>query len=183
MVTKMNVPTIHSKNDHDEANFARWFRQCLYLPWLAGRRFDKAARIAIEEAVSAAEVGHAGEIRVVIEGHLPLNRALYQDTTGRARDLFSSLRVWDTELNSGVLLYINLCEHRVEIVADRGINAKIESSRWQAICQAVTTKLGAAEYQHGVVSGVEMIGTTLYEYYKVLESEAGNELNNAAIFL
>lgn len=183
MVTKATIPTIHSKNENNEASFARWFRQSLYMPWLANRRFDHAARAAIEKAVSLAEVGHAGEIRVVIEGHLPLNTALYQGTTGRARDLFSSLRVWDTALNSGVLLYINLCEHRVEIVADRGINAKIEASRWQLICQSVTTQLSAEEYQKGVVLGVEMIGVTLNEFYKVLESDSGNELSNAAIFL
>lgn len=183
MVTNATMPTIHSKNEDNEANFGRWFRQSLFLPWLESRRFDRAARDAIEEAVSVAELGHAGEIRVVIEGHLPLSTALYQGTIGRARDLFSSLRVWDTELNSGVLLYINLCEHRVEIVADRGINAKIEPSRWQSICQAVTTKLSAKQYQKGVVLGVEMIGETLNEYYKVLESEVGNELHNAALFL
>lgn len=183
MVTNATMPTIHSKNDDNEANFGRWFRQSLYLPWLEGRRFDRVARTAIEQAVSIAEVGHAGEIRVMIEGHLPLSTALYQGTTGRARDLFSSLRVWDTELNSGVLLYINLCEHRVEIVADRGINAKIEPSRWQSICQAVTTQLRVKQYQQGVVIGVELIGETLNEFYKVLESEAGNELNNAAVFL
>ncbi|HEY4712981.1 MAG TPA: hypothetical protein VIH30_01875, partial [Aquirhabdus sp.] len=72
---------------------------------------------------------------------------------------------------------------RVEIVADRGINAKVEPSRWQSICQSVTTKLSAEQYQQGVVLGVEMIGATLNEYYQVLESEEGNELTNAAIFL
>lgn len=175
--------TIHSKNENNEANFNRWFRQALYMPWLASRRFDRAARAAIEVEVSRAEVGHAGEIRVVIEGHLPLNSALHQDTTGRARDLFSSLRVWDTALNSGVLLYINLCEHRVEIVADRGINTKIEPARWQSICQSMTTRLSTEEYQQGVIFGIEQIGVTLNEYYKVLESAAGNELSNAPIFL
>lgn len=183
MVTNVTMPTIHSKNEDNEANLSRWFRQSLYMPWLANRRFDRAARAAIEAAVSLAEIGHAGEIRVVIEGHLPLSSALYQGTTGRARDLFSSLRVWDTALNSGVLLYINLCEHRVEIVADRGINAKIEPSRWQSICQRVTTQLSIEEYKQGVVLGIEMIGVALNEYYKVLESEAGNELSNAAVFL
>jgi uncharacterized membrane protein len=80
-------------------------------------------------------------------------------------------------------LYVNLCEHRVEIVADRGINSKIEASRWQSICQSVTTKLSENQYQQGVVLGVELIGITLNEFYKVLESEAGNELSNAPIFL
>ena len=183
MVTNTTILTTHSKNDNHKANFARWFRHSLYIPWLANLRFDRAARAAIEQAVTLAEAGHAGEIRVVIEAHLPLHTALRQDTTERARDLFSSLRVWDTALNSGVLLYINLCARRVEIVADRGIHAKIEPIRWQSICQQVTAKLSDNAHQHGVVLGIELIGATLREYYRVLESEGGNELSDAAMFL
>jgi uncharacterized membrane protein len=153
------------------------------MPWLTHRNFDAAARQAIEEAVATAEAGHAGEIRVVIEAHLPLNTALYQSTIGRARDLFVRLGVWDTAHNSGVLLYVNLCEHRVEIVADRGINAQIEPMRWQSICQQVTAKLSDNAHQQGVILGVELIGATLNEFYTILDDDQGNELSNAAIFL
>jgi uncharacterized membrane protein len=183
MVTDLLQSKLDIHHLDNRVNLGRWFKQCFYMPWLGSRRFDTAARAAIEQAVKAAELGHAGEIRVVIESHLPLKTALRQDSTGRARDLFSSLGVWDTALNSGVLLYINMCERRVEIVADRGINAKVDPSRWQSICAAIIAKLSEDRHQHGVVVGVEMIGQALREYYAVLESDAGNELSDAALFL
>jgi uncharacterized membrane protein len=173
----------HPQQEEPRADFGRWFRQCFYIPWFSSRKFDMAARQAIEQAVTTAEMGHAGEIRVVIEAHLPLNTALHQSTIGRARDLFAQLGVWDTAHNSGVLLYINLCEHRVEIVADRGINTKIEPMRWQSICQQVTAKLSDNLHQHGVVLGVELIGATLNEFYVILDDHKDNELSNAPVFL
>jgi uncharacterized membrane protein len=173
----------HPEREEHRADFGRWLRQCFYMPWFTNRKFDAAARKAIEDAVTTAESGHVGEIRVVIEAHLPLNTALYQSTIGRARDLFARLGVWDTAENSGVLLYVNLCEHRVEIVADRGIHGKIDSMRWQSICQQVTAKLADNAHQHGVVLGVELIGETLNEFYKILDDHKDNELSNAPIFL
>jgi len=183
MVTDLLQSKLDFHHLDTKANLARWLKQCVYMPWLARRHFDSAARAAIEQAVKAAEVGHAGEIRVVIESRLPLSTALRQGSFGRALDLFASLRVWDTALNSGVLLYINLCERRVEIVADRGIHAKVAADRWQTICAAIITKLSDAQHQHGIVAGVELIGQALREYYAVLESEAGNELSDAPLFL
>jgi uncharacterized membrane protein len=177
----------HPQHEERRADFARWCRQCFYIPWFSQRNFDAAARKAIEAAVANAEAGQAGEIRVVIEAHLPLNTALHQSTIGRARDLFAQLGVWDTAYNSGVLLYVNLCEHRVEIVADRGINAQIEPLRWQSICQQVTAmlsdKLHGNAHQPGVILGVELIGATLNEFYTILNDNQGNELSNAPIFL
>lgn len=183
MVTDLLQSKLDVHHLDTQVNFSRWLKQCLYMPWLAQRHFDSAARSAIEQAVKAAEAGHAGEIRVVIESRLPLSTALRQGSFGRALDLFSSLRVWDTALNSGVLLYINLCERRVEIVADRGINAKVDPLRWSTICAAIIAQLGDAQHLQGVVVGVELIGQALREYYAVLESEAGNELSDAPLFL
>jgi uncharacterized membrane protein len=180
----VNKPSVsHPSREVQRADFRRWLRQCFYMPWLTTRKFDAAAHRAIEAAVATAEAGHAGEIRVVIEAHLPLNTALYQTTVGRARQLFALLGVWDTAHNSGVLLYVNLCEHRVEIVADRGINANIEPMRWVSICQQVTEKMSTREYQQAVVLGVELIGATLNEFYTTLDEHADNELSNATIFL
>ncbi len=183
MVTDVLQTKLDPNHAVETSSFARWLRQLFYFRWHEYRRFDTAARSAIEQAVKSAEAGHAGEIKVVIEGHLPLKTAFFQGSTGRARDLFASLGVWDTALNSGVLLYINLCEHRVEIVADRGINAKIEEDRWQAICQQITAKLSDDAHQHGVILGIELIGQTLMEFYTVVDSKAGNELGDAALFL
>ncbi len=180
----VNKPSLsHPSREIRRADFRRWFRQFFYMPWLTTRKFDTAAHRAIEAAVATAEAGHAGEIRVVIEAHLPLNTALYQTTVGRARHLFASLSVWDTAQNSGVLLYVNLCEHRVEIVADRGINEKIERIRWQFICQQMTEKMSEGKHQQAVVLGIELIGATLNEFYTILDVNADNELSNAVILM
>ncbi|MGQ7342966.1 TPM domain-containing protein, partial [Streptococcus suis] len=91
---------------------------------------------AIAQAVAAAEHGHIGEIQVVIEGHMPAREAYYLDTRGRAKQLFSELGVWDTELNSGILLYLNLCERKVEIVIDRGIQQATTQQVWDEVCKS-----------------------------------------------
>jgi len=169
------------------ADWTRWFRQVRYVPIQARRRFDQAARQAIEAAVQAAEAGHAGEIRVVIEAHLPLASALHQGTTGRARDLFASLGVWDTVHNSGVLLYFNLCEQRVEILADRGIHAQVTDGHWHDLCQQIVRQLqqdwrkqGPVE---GVLLGIQLVGKTLQQFYRIKERDQGNELSDAPVFL
>src|SRR5690606_39835990 len=94
------------------------------------RFFSKQDQHAIAVAVEEAEHGHIGEIQVVIEGCLPSRSAYYQDTLSRARQLFAELGVWDTEHNSGVLLYLYPCERKVEIVCDRGSN----NGQTQQVC-------------------------------------------------
>ncbi len=169
------------------ADWARWFRQVRYVPLQARRRFDPTARQAIEAAVQAAEAGHAGEIRVVIEAHLPLKTALHQGTSGRAHDLFASLGVWDTALNSGVLLYFNLCEQRVEILADRGIHAQVTDGHWHDLCLQIVRQLQQDWCKQGPVGGVllgiRLVGETLQQFYQIKETTAGNELSDAPIFL
>ena len=46
--------------------------------------------------------------------------------------MFGKLRVWDTEHNNGVLIYLLLAEHAIEIVADRGLNEQVPPQQWQA---------------------------------------------------
>ena len=162
----------------------RWLRHCFYMPWRTRHYFNPEARDRIQQAVTAAEQGHSGEIQVIIEGHLPLNMAWVTSTHSRAQQLFALYGVWDTAHNSGVLLYINLCERQVEIVADRGINQQVDAVHWQQVCAAISDKLAAGLYTDAVVSGIDMLGNTLAEFYAaVAVVDAGNELADAALFL
>jgi uncharacterized membrane protein len=123
MVTTTETTEIVTKPKLDEVvqpSFKRWLKHLLHMP-ASKRFFNQQDQHAIAQAVAAAEHGHIGEIQVVIEGHMPAREAYYLDTRGRAKQLFAELGVWDTELNSGILLYLNLCERKVEIVIDRGI--------------------------------------------------------------
>ncbi len=167
---------------HAGVSWRRWFRQCLYLPWRTRHFFPQTALDQIEQAVAAAEMGHHGEIRVVIEGALPLYSAYREDARERARALFGLLRVWDTADNTGVLLYLNLCERHVEIVADRGINAMAGSAYWQSICDQVTQRLRSKQYTEAVLHGVAQLGRALQRFYGQADPR-GNELSNAPVFL
>lgn len=171
------------KDQVPRINLTRWFRHFCYMPWRTRHYFNQQARQHIRQAVTQAESGHAGEIEVIIEGHLPLHLALRGNTQIRAKQLFAEYAVWDTAHNSGVLLYINLCEHQVEILADRGIHQCVDSNHWQHICEQVTILLSKADYVQAVVVGVQLMGETLNAFYADKLKDNGNELDDGAVFL
>ena len=137
----------------------------------------------IANAVQQAEKGHVGEIQVVIEGHIPCSQAYHQNTRLRAQQLFAELGVWDTELNSGVLLYLNLCERKVEIVIDRGLKNATQTETWNKICQNIVVTLAQKEYLRAVIGGVNEIGQVLDQYYVKTDLYEENELPNEPIIL
>ena len=107
--------------------FVGWFR----LP----RWFPKDTMRRIRDAIAAGERGHAGELCLAVEARYSFWAVLGGlQPRQRAEQVFSALRVWDTQDNSGVLLYLQLAERRVELVADRGIAARVDAAQWQAIC-------------------------------------------------
>ena len=161
----------------------RWWRNACYMPWLTQHRFDRLAQDQIEQAVANAEQGQPGEIRVVIEGNLPITLAYWHDTPQRTLQLFGELQVWDTAYNSGLLLYVNLCEHRVELLADRGIHAFVQANHWQRICDQISAELEAGHYVDGVLTGIEQIGKILQAFYQAQEQDIGNEISNRPILL
>lgn len=140
----------------------RWWRHATYPRALARRAFPRRARRAIAEAVRAAESRHAGEIRVAIEPALDLHH-LWHGITPRRRavELFSTLRVWDTEGNDGVLIYLLLADRAVEIVADRGIAARVAPHEWQAACDAMRALLRERQPLDAVLAGVAAIADLL----------------------
>jgi len=112
----------------------RWIHH-LFLDHFAARRAFPAATLkAIEQSISMQEKRHRGELRFVVEGGLPLGPLVVgRSARERAIEVFSRLRIWDTEDNAGVLVYLLLADRRVEIVADRGIHAKVGTAAWDAI--------------------------------------------------
>ena len=104
--------------------------------WQVSRAFPRKTLIAIEQTVKASETAHAGEIRFVVEGALHSTPLLDgQSARERALEVFSQLRIWDTEHNNGVLIYLLLADRDVEIVADRGIHSKLGTREWETICR------------------------------------------------
>ena len=111
-------------------------RHLLEHRWRLRRIFPPKALARIEQAIKAGEATHSGQVRFVVEGALdgaPLFRN--QPARERALDIFSQLRIWDTAHNNGVLIYLLLADHDFEIVADRGIDAKVGHAGWEKICR------------------------------------------------
>ena len=130
--------------------------------WWARRGVLPAAQRRIEQAIGESEHQHRGEIRFVAESTLP-QTALRGVHTVRARaiDVFSEFRVWDTEENTGVLLYLQLIERRIEIVADRGINKRVAQGEWDAICKRMESACAAGRIEAGVLDGLKEITALL----------------------
>ncbi|MBZ0068347.1 MAG: TPM domain-containing protein, partial [Thiobacillus sp.] len=112
------------------------------------------------------ETRHDGEIRFAIESRLPAS-AVWRGMRGRERalEVFSSLRVWDTEHNNGVLVYLLLADHDIEIVADRGIAARVDNAAWEVVAQAMEAAFRAGEFERGALDGIERIDALLAAHF------------------
>jgi uncharacterized membrane protein len=162
----------------------RWIRH-LFLDHLVLRRaFPRASLDAIGRAVAEQEKRHRGELRVVIEGGLPV-QALASGLAARERALehFARLRVWDTEDNAGVLIYLLLADRRVEIVADRGIHARVGDTAWETICGAMQQEFAAGRFETGVLTGLAAVSDLLAEHFPANSGENPNELSDAPVVM
>jgi hypothetical protein len=131
--------------------------QHLFTPhWLARRAFPSPALKAIEHAIKASERRHRGELRFAIEGPLHLAR-LRLSPRQLAQRVFAELGVWDTAENTGVLIYVQLAERRIEIVADRGIAERVPQHDWDAICRGMERAFKAGEYQQGALAAIAAV--------------------------
>ena len=101
---------------------------------------------------------------------------------GRALELFGRLRVWDTERNSGVLVYVLLADRHVEIVADRGIHRQVGATAWESICGAMQREFAAGHYRDGALAGVQAISDLLATYFPP-QAENPDELPNRPVVL
>jgi hypothetical protein len=147
-------------------NIGRWLRHLFMPPWAWRRAFPQATLDAIEAAIRASESTHGGEIRFAIENSLP-GILVWRGMRGRERaiGMFSNLRVWDTEHNSGVLIYLLLADHDIEIVADRGIAARVDPAAWEAVAQMMEAAFRQGEFERGVLAGIEEIGVLLAQNF------------------
>jgi TPM domain len=147
------------------------------------RAFPQEALARIEAATSAGEKTHAGQVRFVVEGGMPLALVMSRQTPHeRALDLFGSLRIWDTEGNSGVLVYVLLADRRVEIVADRGIHRNVGDAEWQSICRTMESAFREGRFADGAVAGVKSVNALLARHFP-RSGVANNELPDQPIVL
>lgn len=150
---------------------------------LRERWLNQRVLVALGDANAAAERGHGGEIRLVIERGMPPLLAWKQRVRERAEDLFAHLRVWDTALRSGVLIYLNLAEKRLEIVADRGIDAVVGQETWKRLCDKAIFDIRAGRQQVALETLLEEVGDLLRTHFGVADDPHGDELPNRIVLL
>ena len=151
--------------------------------WRLRRIFPPATLERIEHAIKVGEATHSGQVRFAVEGALdsaPLLRN--QPARERALDVFSQLRIWDTVHNNGVLIYLLLADHDFEIVADRGIDARVGHAGWEKICLGMESDFRAGEFERGVIKGVEAVSRELAKHFP-RGSGGPNELPDAPVVI
>lgn len=147
-------------------DLGRLLRHLFSAPGAMGRAFPAGAMKTIEDAVKRGEATHRGEIRFAAEAALEGAALLAgQSARERALEVFSLLRVWDTEENNGVLIYLLLADHDVEIVADRGLNDKVSSAEWGATCLRMEAAFKRKAFAEGVVAGIDEVSRLLARHY------------------
>ena len=147
-------------------SFKRALAHLFATAWAVRRAFPRPVLERIEAAIKRSELRHAGEIRFAVEGpleFLPVVRGL--EPRVRALEVFSLLRVWDTEHNVGVLIYVQLVDRDIEIVADRGIAARIAQAEWDAICQRMQDAFKAGRYEAGAIAGINDVTELLARHF------------------
>jgi uncharacterized membrane protein len=161
----------------------RIVRHLMATHWRVNRAFPRATLTAIDKAIKASEEMHRGEIRFAVEGALHIDPLLRGQTAReRAIDVFSQLRIWDTEHNNGVLIYLLLSDRDVEIVADRGIDAKVGPEEWEKICRNMEAAFRRENYEGGVVSGIQEVTRHLAEHFPPAGGDR-NELPDKPVLL
>lgn len=161
----------------------RLCRHLFVLPSNVRRHFTNDAMRRIEAAIADNENTHSGEICFVVESHLHVLDILRKKSARkRAIEVFSQMRIWDTEHNNGVLIYLLLADHDFEILADRGIHHHVCTEGWEQICRQMEVMFKQGEFEAGVLFGIQQVGEHLVRHYSA-NGKARNELPNRPIVL
>lgn len=161
----------------------RIVRHLMATKWMVKRAFPGDTLIAIDKAIKASEATHRGEIRFAVEGALHIDPLLRGQTAReRAIDVFSQLRIWDTEHNNGILIYLLLADRDVEIVADRGIHEKVGAQEWEGICRKMEAAFRQGDFEGGVVRGIQEVTQHLARHFPPIGDDR-NELPDKPVVL
>jgi uncharacterized membrane protein len=144
----------------------RIVRHLLMTHWRVKVAFPPRTLSAIEIAIQESHKAHVGQVRFVVEGALH-SAALFDGLTARERaiDVFSQLRVWDTEQNNGVLIYLLLADRDVEIIADRGVDLRVQHREWEALCRGMEKEFQHGAFELGALRGIEQVTDLLKNHF------------------
>lgn len=165
-------------------NLARLARHMFTPDWSARRAFPAPVLDAVEAAIGESEKSHRGELRFAVEASLdllPVARGL--TPRQRALEVFSGLRVWDTDENCGVLVYVQLVDHAIEIVADRGIAARVPQQKWDAICKRMEQAFRERRFRDGSLAALREITALLAGHFPAGTAANPDQLPNRPVLL
>jgi uncharacterized membrane protein len=166
------------------SGLSRWLSHMWIGPAHVRRAITRADFLAIEQAITAGETRHHAELRFAVESSLD-TRELWRGVQARERalDVFSHFRMWDTEDDNGVLIYLLWADHAVEVVVDRGVAARVDTSVWENACDVLTRACAEGRAAQGVIEAIGMINDELARAYPGVGPHGNpNELPNATIF-
>ena len=126
----------------------------------------------IVQAILTAENNTSGEIRVHIE-HV-LNTS---DITKRTIELFHKLKMDNTRLQNGVLIYVAIEDKVFSIYGDKGINDVVGTDFWNATKDIMASHFKRGEFKEGIVNGILKTGEQLKKYFPYKSNDI-NELPN-----
>ena len=162
--------------------FRRLIRHTFSPKWWVARYFTPKILQQITSQIIESEPQHLGQIRFVIESHWAWFDIIHQKTPHqRALEWFGRERIWDTEHNTGILIYISFADKAVEIIADRGINQQITANEWQAICNTMSPYFTDKNYVAGFSAGLNTMTQLLIQKYPRTDSNFHNELSDEII--
>ncbi len=164
----------------DMNKLKRLLRHSIQTPGSVDRAFPTAVLKKIQDEIAQGEQTQSGEIRFAVEATLPWSY-LRRDAPARERAemVFAKLRVWDTEDNNGVLIYVELADHRIEIVADRGIARHVPNARWEEVSKMMRERFQAGDFEAGSVAAVRAVSAILAERFRLADGARNpNELSD-----
>lgn len=156
----------------------------LFTTRVAGKSaFPPATLKAIEAAIANGENLHRAEVRLIVEHSLSLC-AIWHRTTSRQRaiELFSQYRIWDTDENCGVLVYVNLADRKVEIIADRAVSKRVTNEELHTVCRTMTHGFAQGEFHDSSASAMTQLNALLQSHFPA-SGEHVNQLPNKPIVL
>ena len=158
-------------------------RHLLQHHWRARQVFPQSVLDRIEQAIKQSEATHSGQVRFVVEGALD-GRPLFRNQGARERalDIFAHLRIWDTAHNNGVLIYLLLADRKVEIIADRGIDARVGLVGWAKICADMEAEFRRSNFEGGVIKGIQSVSRELAAHFPA-HGPNRNELPDAPVVI
>ncbi len=164
--------------------FKRFIKHLFTSRFLLYRYFQKKDLENIKNQIKESELQHRAEIRVAIQISFPLFEVLKRiSTRNKAIQLFSLLKIWDTEENNGVLIYLSLTDRKLEIIADRGIYSHLKEEYWNTLSSNIVNEFKIKQYPMAIKKSIDEITTQMIKLYPKKDTPDPNELSDEVVIL